>query len=230
MNQCNLPLNCWAAEDLPSNKGVSNGFGSLTIAELLSIVIGNGTKDSNAIEIARLVLYKGGNSLKGLARLRLEELASVKGVGKVKATRIKACMSLCARMANEPAPNKEKLSSAQDVYQLFWGKLALLDHEEFWVVYLNQQLGIIKYSKIGQGGLADTSADIRIIMREALLSNAVAICCIHNHPSGGLNPSRTDDELTLRIRKAAEMLRLQLTDHVIVADGGYYSYKESGKL
>lgn len=109
-------------------------------------------------------------------------------------------------------------------------KLQDLDVEEFHVLLMNQRFKLIKEVRISHGGITETAVDIRVIMREALLCNATVLAACHNHPSGNTLPSRQDDQLTERIRKACETMRIFFLDHVIVTDGSYYSYHEQGKL
>ena len=102
--------------------------------------------------------------------------------------------------------------------------------EEFHILLMNQNYRLIKSVKISQGGITETSADIRIMMREAVLNNATILAACHNHPSGRVTPIRADDELTQTIEKACQVMRIHFLDHVIVTDGAYYSYAECGKL
>ena len=105
-----------------------------------------------------------------------------------------------------------------------------LDTEEFWVLLLNQGHRLIKRLRIAHGGISEVTVDVRIIIREAVLSNATIIAVCHNHPSGNISPSKADDNITQQIKKACEVMRLHFMDHVIITDGQYFSYHESGKL
>jgi DNA repair protein RadC len=102
--------------------------------------------------------------------------------------------------------------------------------EEFWVLYQNQAYKLIKQVRIAHGGISEVSVDVRIIIREAVLCNATIVTICHNHPSGSIRPSKADDDLTQQVKRACDVMRLHLMDHVIVADGQYYSYHESGRL
>lgn len=108
--------------------------------------------------------------------------------------------------------------------------MSLLDVEHFDILLLNHNYKLIKRVNISKGGITETAVDIRIIFRECLLNNATILMCVHNHPSGSIRPSRYDDELTRSISKAAELMRIRFSDHVIIGDGVYYSYHEQGKL
>lgn len=123
----------------------------------------------------------------------------------------------------------QKVRTAAQVYNLCHD-LNLLDTENFEILLLNHNHKLIKRETISKGGLTETTVDIRIIMRECLLNNATILICVHNHPSGSISPSRCDDELTMSIKKAADIMRIYFADHVIIGAGAYYSYRESGKI
>ena len=225
-----LPISCWAAEDIPANRAENMGYNALTNAELLSIIIGSGTQDCNAIETARIILNRCNNNLSTLSKMELHDFNSIKGVGRQKAARIMACMELSRRRNNTRGEEKPELSYATRVYNHFVGRMRDLDIEEFWVSFLNQNHKLIKDVKISSGGITETLCDVRIIAREAVLCNATMVVACHNHPSGSINPSKPDDMLTNAIRKMCECMRFHFVDHVIVVDGNYYSYREQGRI
>jgi DNA repair protein RadC len=105
-----------------------------------------------------------------------------------------------------------------------------LDHEEAHVLLLNHNYKLIKQVRLSQGGITETAVDIRVIMKNALLNNATIIVLVHNHPSNNVMPSRDDDRLTTNVKKACETMRIFFSDHVIITDGNYYSYRERGRL
>jgi DNA repair protein RadC len=225
-----LPISCWAAEDIPVNRAENMGYNALTDAELLSIIIGSGTQDCNAIETARIILNRCNNNLSTLSKMELHDFNNIKGVGRQKAARIMACMELSNRRNVTKRDERPDLCSATRIYNHYLGRLRDLDVEEFWVTFLNQNFKQIKDVRISRGGLTETPVDVRIIAREAVLCNATQIVCVHNHPSGSLSPSKADDSLTTAILKMCGCMRLILRDHVIVTDGAYYSYREQGKI
>lgn len=226
----NLPISRWAREDIPTYKAEDQGFKALSDVELLSIIIGSGSVYNNSVDLAREILYQCGNNIKNLSKIRYEDLLKMKGLGKTKFARIMAAMELGARQFDAAREEKADCGTATRIYNHYQHRLAELDHEEFWVTFMNHNYKVIKDVKIGQGGITETSVDVRLIMREAVLSNATIIACVHNHPSGRLVPSKFDDLLTQDIKKACELMRIHLCDHVIVTDGAYYSYVEEGKL
>lgn len=225
-----LPISCWAAEDIPTVKAANNSYNTLSNAELLSIIIGSGSMLENAIELARKLLYQNGNSLKKLSNLRVSDITQLHGIGKIKASKVLASLELAKRMNMENADKKLDFSTPTAIYTYMHPRIAQLDIEEFWVLYLNQHYKLIESKRHTIGGITETAADIRILMRDAVLCNATVMAVCHNHPSGSTTPSKQDDQLTYAIKKACETMRIHFLDHMIVTDGMYYSYNEHGKI
>lgn len=225
-----ISMTMWAAEDIPSVKAQNIGYRGLSNAELLSIIIGNGTMSENAVELARKILADNNNSLRKVSKLRLDELTGINGIGDMKASKIFAALELGNRINMERAEESPDLSTATRIYNYMQPRIGGIDVEEFWVLYLNQNYRLITAKRISVGGICETAVDARIILREALLSNATMIIAVHNHPSGSLQPSKADDELTFSVSMACKAMRIKLNDHVIVTENAYYSYKEQGKL
>ena len=223
-----LPISCWAAEDIPSNKADKLGYSYLTNAELLSIIIGSGTQDCNAVELARNILDSCGNNLNSLARLP-KDIYKMRGLGRIKLARIMAALELGNRREKEDYQVRPDLGTATRIYN-HYKHLADGEVEEFWVSLCDQHYNLIKDVRIGVGGLTEVSVDLRIIMREAVINNATTIACVHNHPSGSISPSKCDDTITNDIKRASQIMRLHLIDHVIIGQGCYYSYHEQGLI
>lgn len=226
----NLPISMWAREDIPTCKAEDQGYKALSDVELLSIIIGSGSYANTSIDLAREVMFHCNNNVKNLSKLCERDLLKMKGLGKTKLARIMAAMELGARQFDAAREERVDCGTATRIYNHYHHRLADLDHEEFWVTFMNNDYKVIKDVKIGQGGITETSADIRIIMREAVMCNATIIACVHNHPSGRITPSRCDDQLTTDVKRACEVMRIHLVDHVIITDGAYYSYHEEGKI
>ena len=217
-------------EDRPSYKLQMNGAGSLTDAELISLLVGSGTAQYNAVEIANNILCKFDRDLAKLSKAEFFELNEVEGVGSQTICKLMAAMELGKRRQMAGCPMAPDLCTATSIYKYMLPKMQDLKTEEFWVLLCNQNYKLIKPVRISQGGITETAVDIRIIMKEAVLSNATIISAVHNHPSGSIHPSRADDELTKSIKQACQLMRIHFADHVIVCDGLYYSYLEQGKL
>ena len=225
-----LSIKQWAPEDRPTDRLQRLGTDSLTDAELLAILIGSGTQQYSAVDIAKHVMGKFNNNLNTLGKARFDELTDVEGVGTFTACKIQAAIELGKRRQKAAVGLKPTLSTATAIYEYMHPRMADLEVEEFWVMYLNQSYKLIKAMPISRGGLTETAVDIRIIMREAVLCNATIIALAHDHPSGNTHPSRQDDQLTKAIKDACQLMRIFLLDHVIVCDGAYMSYREEGKL
>lgn len=201
-------------EEHPQVRAYNNGFESLTVVELISMIIGTGTKRN--VEQARQIYNVMGQSLRNIAKARPEEL--------------QAAMELAKRFHLEKMGERPDLSSSLAIYNFLHPIIGNLDHEQAHLLLMNQNFKLIKDVKISEGGLTETAVDIRMIIREATLNNATIIAFAHNHPSNCPTPSKADDFLTQQIAKACELMRLFFMDHVIIADGTYYSYHDKGKL
>lgn len=225
-----LSINQWDEEDRPREKLAANGAETLSNAELLAILIGSGNAEESAVDLMRRILNGCGNNLNTLGKKGIEELCEYKGIGPAKAITIMAACEFGRRRAAEPQEERPKVRSSKDIYNYFLPKMKDLPYEEGHVLLLNNQLTIIGSRLIGRGGLTAATVDLRIVLREALLSRATHIALCHNHPSGNPHPSREDDRLTENLRKGCEAIQVKLIDHVVVADGNYYSYADEGRI
>ena len=224
-----LSINRWAEEDRPREKMMSKGTQALTNAELLAILIGSGSGEDSAVSLMQKVLAAHSDSLDRVGRLSVEELCLFKGIGPAKAITILAACELGRRRAVEQ-PERRQVRSAKQVYDYFYPVMRDLPVEEVHVLLLNQSAVVIDSVRIGVGGLTEAVVDVRVILREALLKRATGLILCHNHPSGSLRPSTYDDRLTRQVQEAARLLNLNLADHVIFTDNGYYSYADEGRL
>ncbi len=217
----------WDLEDRPREKFAAKGPKSLSKAELLAILIGTGNTDETAVSLMKRLMSDCGNSISTLGRMDLSELCQYKGIGMAKAVTLLAACELSDRRLEEDHTHK-KISSSCDIYDVFLPKLGRLPHEESHVMLLNNSLAIIGTKLISRGGLTGTVVDCRVILKAALLANATHIVLCHNHPSGTLRPSRDDNNLTERLKKAAQTVDIVLLDHLIVTANGYFSYRDEG--
>ena len=225
-----LTIAHWAEDDQPREKLRDKGPHALSNAELLAILIGSGTPGVSAVELMQTVLNGCKNNLNTLGKMTIRQLMGYKGIGEAKAITILAACELGKRRQAEAPEERPALETATKVYRHMHAKMQDLDTEEFWVLMLNQSYRLIKEIKIAHGGISEVTVDIRIIIREAVLANATILVVCHNHPSGSIVPSKADDTLTYSIKKACDLMRLHFMDHVIIADGLYYSYHEEGKV
>ena len=231
MNRYNShALTTWAVEERPREKVMVNGVQYLSDSELIAILLGSGTKNITAVELARLILKGAGNSLQLLGRQGISDLVRIKGVGPAKAITLLAAMELGRRRAGMQHPEKIPVKSSETVFNLFHPLMGDLQHEEFWLLMLNRANRVVGRYKVSQGGLSGTVIDTRIILKKALDNLASSIIVCHNHPSGNNQPSDADVKITEKLKKAAEMLEIKLLDHVIIADKSYFSFADEGLI
>ena len=222
----------WAEEDRPREKMMARGAQALTKAELLAIIIGSGTPRKSAVALMADILRDCDDRLANLSKMSLEALERYDGIGPAKALSIMAAAEIGRRRAEESAADMVQFISGTDVMRYMRPKVQDLTHEESWVLLLNNNARLIRCVHLSSGGISETSVDVRLLLKEALLSNATAIILIHNHPSGRITPSRQDHDLTLQVKKAAHTVNIRMLDHVIVTDSSdlthYYSFAENG--
>ena len=225
-----LNINQWAEEDRPREKMERLGAQALSDAELLAILVGSGSSKEDAVTLMKRILADCNNNLNTLGKMTIHQLCDYNGVGPAKAITILAACELGKRRQLEKAEERPDLGTATKIYNHMHPVLQDSDVEEFWVLLMNQSQRLIKQVRISYGGITETAVDIRIIMREAVLANATILAVCHNHPSGNLRPSQHDNDLTTQLQQACQLMRIHLMDHVIITDGAYFSYRESGRL
>ena len=140
-----------------------------------------------------------------------------------------AAVEIYKRQQSQQVERREIFGSA-DIYELMGPLIGDLPNEEFWVISLNQSAKLIKKVRISVGGITQTSADIRLIMRVLIDTRATQFAAVHNHPSGNIRPSNEDKRLTEQLKKAAGLLNIRMIDHVIITNGGYYSFGDEGLI
>lgn len=223
-----LAIHQWAEEDRPREKLLLKGVAALTNAELLALLIGSGNREESAVSLMQRVLRSCNNSLNELSKRQLNELQQFKGLGVAKATTLIAALELTKRRALEKGKEQPQIRYSRDIYELLHPYLAHLDHEELWVLLLNQAHKVLDKTPISSGGIDGTYADIRIILKQALLQNACSLALIHNHPSGNCTPSLQDKTLTQSVYDGAKTINIHLLDHIIITHSSYYSFADEG--
>ena len=220
----------WARDDRPREKLLSKTPSALSDSELLAILINKGIKNKTAVDLAKEILYLGKNNLNELGKLSVQEMMKIKGIGEAKAITLSASLELGRRIQASSPLEKLVIRDSSEIAGFL--KATLKDHrqEVFGVVFLNRANKINHFEIISQGGITGTVADPRIILRRALEEGAVSIILCHNHPSGNLKPSRSDEELTFKIKEASKYFDIKLLDHIIVSDEGYTSFADEGIL
>lgn len=225
-----VTIKSWAEEDRPREKLLLQGRRSLTDAELIAILIGSGSRNETAVELSKRILSSHRNDLDQLGRLSVQELSRFKGIGEAKAIAIIAALELGRRRKEAEVPDKIQVGNSVDVYKALLPVFADLDHEEFWIVMLNRANRITSKQLISKGGQAGTIADPKIIFNTAIQYRAASIILAHNHPSGNLKPSTADISLTNKLISAGQLLDINVLDHLIVTDKGYYSFADEGMM
>ncbi|MCO6494625.1 MAG: DNA repair protein RadC [Bacteroidetes bacterium] len=220
----------WSNDDKPREKFMQLGKNALSDAELIAILIRSGSRKKNALDIGRIVLEKSKNDLNELAKQSVKELQKTEGIGFVKAITILAALELGGRREASEVKQKLKITSSKDIYSFLRNRLEDLNHEEFWVLTLNQANKVISEYKVGEGGISATVADPRKILKKAIEDNASGLILCHNHPSGNLKPSQQDISLTNKIKQACSFFDLSLLDHVIIGHKSYYSFADEGNI
>ncbi|NCP44886.1 MAG: JAB domain-containing protein [Flavobacteriales bacterium] len=225
-----LNIKAWAEEDRPREKLLSKGKGALSDAELIAILISSGSRNETAVELSKRILSSIGNDLNKLGKLSISDLKQFKGIGEAKAISIVAALELGRRRKDTDGEEKKAINSSKDAYNTVIDVLSDLPHEEFWVLYLNRKNCVIKRNNISKGGLAGTVADAKIIFKEAINQLASSIILCHNHPSGNLQPSQADIQLTKKMKETGLIMDVPVIDHIIVGDGKYFSFADEGLI
>lgn len=225
-----IPIKNWLSEDRPREKLMEKGKESLSDSELLAILLGSGNRDESAIGLAQRMLHAVNGKIHLLAKFPIEKLTQFKGVGEAKAITIITALEFGKRRHMEMHSESEKISSSKDVFQIMNPLLGELEHEEFWVLFLNNSNKVLSKYQLSKGGLTATLVDTRLLLKRALEQLAVAVIICHNHPSGKLEPSRADIELTRKIKNACETVDIKLLDHLIITEKTYFSFADENQL
>ncbi len=205
------------------------GAENLSNSELLAILIHNGTRRKSAVDLAKEVLKLSKDNLAELGKLSVKELMKVNGIGEAKAITIAAALEI-GRRRQTAAFEKKTVTSSSDIALFLQTKLKDLRKEVFAVLFLNRGNKVNHFEIVSEGGITGTIADPRIILRKALEEDAVSIILCHNHPSGNLQPSKADEQLTSKIKNAALLFDIKVLDHIIVSEQGYFSFADEGML
>jgi len=221
----------WAQDDRPREKMMLKGIETLSNAELIAILINNGTKDMSAVDVAKELLSAVNHDLQHVGKLSVKEILKlkVKGIGEAKAIIIAAALELGVRR-DAAFKKKDVVIHSKDIAEYLKAKLQYKKHEVFAVIFLNRSNKVNHFEIVSEGGITGTVADPRIILKKALSYDAVSLVLCHNHPSGSVKPSRQDEDLTHKIKEAAKFFDILVLDHIIVSEEGYYSFADEGLL
>ena len=215
-----------ALEERPREKMLLSGAKNLSNAELLAILLRTGTKKRNAIELANDIINKDSQGRRYLQDMSIEELCKIEGIGLSKATQIKAALELGLRISSY-RPNKYKVKNPWDIYKYYMEGLRYKQNEVFKVVLLNTKNEIITDIDVSVGTLNSSLVHPREVFKEAIRRSSNKMILIHNHPSGSVEPSNEDKNITDRLIKCGELIGIEVIDHIIIGDGLYFSFKEN---
>ena len=217
----------WSDADKPREKLRMKGRKVLSNAELIAILIGSGTKQESAVQLSKRILHTYGDDLNELGKLSISQLMKFKGIGEAKAIKILAAMEIGHRRRYTSSLTTDSVKNSQAVFELVHPQIGDLDHEEFWIVYLNNSNKVLSCEQLSKGGITGTLVDVRLVMKKALELGAVSLILAHNHPSGALEPSTSDRELTSKLIKASSSLDLKVLDHLIITKETYFSFADN---
>ena len=223
-------IKLWMEDERPREKLLNQGRTALNNAELLAILIRSGSPSLSAVDLSRVVLEKVDNNLNELGKAGVDELTAIKGIGTAKALTILAALELGRRRHGTEARKRARITSSLDAYEQIYPILADLNHEQFWVLYLNRQNAIIHKEMISSGGVSGTVVDAKMVFHNAMKHLASAMILVHNHPSGNLDASQADIQLTRKLRDAGQLLDVAVLDHLIIGDKGYTSMADEGLI
>jgi DNA repair protein RadC len=226
----NFPIKNWSEDDKPREKLMNKGKAALSDAELIAILIGSGSRNESAVQLSKRILSSVDNNLNALGKLTIQQLMNFKGIGEAKAISILAAMELGRRRRAEEAVELKKITSSKSIFELMQPIIGELPHEEFWIVFLNNSNKVLSKSQLSKGGITGTLVDVRLVFKMALEMGAVSIILSHNHPSGTLQPSEADKQITRKLKLAGESLDIKILDHLIVTEMHYYSFADEGIL
>lgn len=230
MEEQQIPIRALAEDERPREKLMKFGAGQLSNAELLAILIGSGTRHASALTLAREIMHRAGDDLLHLGRMDWGRVKDIKGIGKTRFLVLSAALELGRRRKNATPGHRPSIRCSQDVFNVVGQDMSDLPHEEFRILFLNQRKALLWQQTLSRGGIAGTVADLRLIFKAALEHQACSIVACHNHPSGNLNPSAADKELTRRLIQAGKTMDIPLEDHIIIGGNKYYSFADEGEI
>ncbi len=219
-------------DDTPRERAEKYGCGVLSVPDLWALILRTGVPGNPITQLCKEIMQSCEGKLSVLERRSRKDLRSIKGVGLLKSLQIEAVLELIRRYNLETPLEKPVIRSSTDIFNVMRNKIGNLDHEEIWALIMNRKGGLIDCLQLFKGGTDSSIFDVKILMKKALMEGASAIAISHNHPSGNLNPSAADDNVTRTTQKACSYFSISFLDHVIVTSHNtlYYSYSDHGRL
>jgi DNA repair protein RadC len=229
-NQESFSIKQWSVNDKPREKLRDKGKSALSDAELVAILIGSGNRNESAVSLCQRILASSNNNLNALGKLSIADLTTFKGIGEAKAISIISALELGRRRRLEKAVVLSKINNSKSVFDLMQPILGELPHEEFWIIYLNNSNKVIHKSQLSKGGITGTLVDTRLVLKEALQLGAIGLILVHNHPSGTLKPSKSDEQITQKLKLASQSIDIKVLDHLIITETHYFSFADESLL
>lgn len=226
----NQSIKLWAEDDRPREKLLLKGKSSLSNSELMAILLGSGTREKSAVDLAQEILNTKENSLYELGKMSVGELEAFKGIGEAKAIKLIAAIELGRRRNTEPQPKAKTVRSSKTAYDILKPAFLDLSHEEFHILALNRANHVIASLCVSKGGIFGTVADGKVIFKTLIDLKACGCILAHNHPSGNLKPSEQDLRLTKKMKEFGALLEISILDHLIFTDSGYLSFQDEGLM
>lgn len=225
-----LSIKAWAEDDRPREKLILKGKTALSDAELIAILIGSGNRNESAVALSKRILNSINNNLNKLGKLSVSDFQKFKGIGEAKAVSIITALELGRRRRLEEALIPPKITSSKAVFEIMQPLIGELQHEEFWIIYVNNSNKVLLKEQSSKGGLTGTLVDVRLVFKKAIDIFATAIILCHNHPSGKLQPSQADKSITQKLKIAGETLDIKVLDHLIITENAYFSFADESLI
>ena len=223
-------IKSWPEDDRPREKLLKKGAGALSNSELLAILLRTGTQGTSAIDLARKILKKF-STFRNMAHIDARDWKEFKGLGGAKIAHIQAALEIGRRFREDEASvGKQKIASAKDIVEIVMPKLRDLKTEVFMAVYLDSNNRIIDIVNAATGTVNLAMPIVREIIHGALQKFAASIICVHNHPSGRIDPSLQDKEFTKQLSDAGKVIGIKIVDHIIVGESGFFSFLDNGAI
>lgn len=226
--QPNKGIRSWAEDDRPREKLLLKGKAALSDAELIAILIGSGSASETAVDLSKRILQSLNNQLSELGKLSVKDLTKFKGIGEAKAISIIAALELGRRRKDSEPDKRVRITDSRSAFDVIYPHLGDLNHEEFWVLFLNRANEVIGKENVSKGGVSGTIVDPKVVFKHAVQFPASAIILAHNHPSGQLKPSQADHQLTKKLKDAGQALDIPVLDHLIIGERNYFSFVDEG--
>lgn len=225
-----MSIKSWAEDDRPREKLMLKGKLALSDAELIAILIGSGSRNESAVDLSKRILSSIDNNLNKLGKLSVSDLQKFKGIGDAKAISIITALELGRRRRIEDALELPEIKSSKAIFNMMQPLIGELQHEEFWIVYLNNSNKVLHKEQLSKGGLTGTLVDVRMVFKKGIELFSTAIILCHNHPSGKLHPSQADKSITSKLKLAGETLDIKVLDHIIITENAYFSFADENLI